>query len=167
VQMVERVVVVAAAVLIGLSGCSGGGGGSTDTMDMTLPEGAASPEQAVEVFLDAVTESQRAKAAGEFTEADRAYERMASVFGTDRGSISKSFSAEEVRNRMIVLAACFRPIAYRIVTQPDPGAWESKAATVTAELQRGQEVLTLPFRLVLSSEERWFIEQIDVSTLSC
>ena len=136
-------------------------------MSLGLPEGAASPEQAVETFLDAVTESQRAKAAGEFTEADEAYERMASVFGTEKGSISRSFSAEEVRNRMLVLAACFRPTAYRIITQPDPRAWQAKQTTVTVELRRGRETLTLPFRVILGKDERWFIEQIEVSNMTC
>ena len=162
-RKVERVVV--AAVLLGLSGC--GGSSSSSTMSLGLPEGAASPEQAVETFLDAVTESQRAKAAGEFTEADEAYERMASVFGTEKGSISRSFSAEEVRNRMLVLAACFRPTAYRIITQPDPRAWQAKQTTVTVELRRGRETLTLPFRVILGKDERWFIEQIEVTNMTC
>ena len=162
-RKVERVVV--AAVLLGLSGC--GGSSSSSTMSLGLPEGAASPEAAVETFLDAVTESQRAKAAGEFTEADEAYERMASVFGTEKGSISRSFSAEEVRNRMLVLAACFRPTAYRIITQPDPRAWQAKQTTVTVELRRGRETLTLPFRVILGKDERWFIEQIEVTNMTC
>ena len=161
-RKVERVVV--AVALLGLSGCGGSSGG---TMNMDLPEGAASPEQAVETFLDAVTESQRAKAAGEFTEADEAYERMASVFGTEDGSISRSYSGDEVYNRMLVLAACFRPAGYRIITQPDPRAWQAKGTTVTVEIRRGQELLTLPFRVVLGRDERWFIEQIDVSTITC
>ena len=157
--------VVAVAVLLGLSGC--GGSSSSSTMGMNLPEGAASPEQAVETFLDAVMESQRAKAAGEFTEADEAYERMASVFGTEEGSISRSFSYDEVYKRMLVLAACFRPTAYRIITQPDPRAWQAKQTRVTVELRRGQQALALPFRLVLGKNERWFIEQIDVQNITC
>ena len=157
--------VVAATVLLGLSGCGGSSGSST--MGMDLPEGAASPEQAVETFLDAVMESQRAKAAGEFTEADEAYERMASVFGTEEGSISRSYTHDEVYNRMLVLAACFRPSAYRIITQPDPRAWQAKQTSVTVEIRRGQEAISLPFRVVLGKNERWFIEQIDVSNITC
>ena len=162
-RKVERVVV--AVALLGLSGC--GGSSSSSTMGMDLPEGAASPEQAVETFLDAVMESQRAKAAGEFTEADEAYARMASVFGTEKGSISRSFPADEVYDRMLVLAACFRPTAYRIITQPDPRARQARQTRVTVELRRGQQAIALPFRLVLSKDERWFIEQIDVSNITC
>ncbi|MEE9133771.1 MAG: hypothetical protein V3U13_09425 [Gemmatimonadota bacterium] len=163
---VERVA-VAAAVVLGLSGCGAGGGTSTGSATPGLPEGASSPEQAVETFLDAVTESQRAKAAGEFTEADRAYERMASVFGTEEGSISRSFSAQEVRDRMIVLSACFRPMGYRIITQPDPQAWQARQTTVTVQLRRSQGVLTLPFVLVLGRGDRWFVQQIVMSSVTC
>ncbi len=157
---VDRVVV--GAVALSLISC---GGARSPSLEM--PEGAASPEQSVETFLAGVSEAKRARAAGEFTEADRAYERMASVFGTERGSIHRSFSAEEVRSRMLVLAACLRPTSYRIISAPDPQAFRAKRAQVTVELKRGTEVSTLPFRLVYGRGERWFIEQIDVSSFSC
>jgi hypothetical protein len=155
-------VVIAAAFAVALGGCSGGGGAPAPES-----EGAASPEQAVEVFMSSATEAQRARAAGEFTTADRAYERMASVFGTEEGSISRGYSAEEVRSRMLVLSACLRPTVFRIITQPDPQAWSNKTTVVSVELTRGRERLTLPFRVVLGRGERWFIEQIDVSNMSC
>ncbi len=157
---VERVVV--GAVVLALFGCGG-----ARNPALSVPEGAASAEQAVETFLSAVQAAQRARAAGEFTEADRAYERMAAVFGTERGSIQRSFSAEEVRNRMLVLAACLRPTSYRIISAPDPQAFRAKRAQVTVELRRGAETATLPFRLVYGRGERWFIDQIDVSSFSC
>ncbi len=157
---VDRVVV--AVVVLSLIGC-----GSARAPSLSVPEGAASPEQAVETFLNAVRAAQTARAAGEFTDADRAYEQMAAVFGTERGSIHRSFSAEEVRNRMLVLAACLRPSSYRIITAPDPQAFRAKRAQVTVELRRGAQSATLPFRLVYGRGERWFIEQIDVSSFSC
>lgn len=157
---VERVVV--GALALGLIGCGG-----ARTPSLSVPEGAASPEQAVETFLSAVQAAQTARAAGEFTEADRAYERMASVFGTERGSVHRSFSAEEVRNRMLVLAACLRPSTYRIISAPDPQAFRAKRAQVTVELKRGAQTATLPFRLVYGRGERWFIDQIEVSSFSC
>lgn len=155
-------VAVAAAFLLMLGGCSGGGSVSPES-----PEGAASPEQAVEVFLSSATEAQRAKAGGEFTAADQAYERMASVFGTERGSIRRSFSAEEVRSRMLVLAACMRPAVFRILSQPDPQAWQNKSTVVSVEVNRGGDVITVPFRVILGRGEKWFIVQIDVSNLTC
>ncbi len=158
---VERVV-LGVAVALALCGCGGARNPS-----LIVPEGAASPEQAVETFLSAVQAAQTARAAGEFTAADRAYEQMAAVFGTERGSIRESFSAEEVRNRMLVLAACLRPSSYRIISAPDPQAYRVKRAQVTVELKRGVETATLPFRLLYGRGERWFIDQIDVSSFSC
>jgi hypothetical protein len=161
VRIIDRVA-VAAAFVVALGGCSGGGGSVSPEN-----EGAASPEQAVEVFMSSATEAQRAKAVGEFTTADRAYERMANVFGTEEGSIRRSHSAEEVRSRMLVLSACMRPTVFRIITQPDPQAWQTKSTVVSVELTRGQQRLTLPFRVVLGRGERWFIQQIDVSNMTC
>jgi hypothetical protein len=147
--------------LLGLSGCAGG------TARLEVPEGAASPEEAVEVFLSAAQEAVQARRAGTFTEAERAYERMASVFGTEHGSIQRAYSAQEVRDRMIVLAACLRPSSFRVITQPDPAAWSARRTTVTVELTRGTESAALPFRVVLGRGDRWFIEQIDLSSFAC
>lgn len=153
----ERVVV--AAVLGTLVACSGR---SSPRMD--LPAGGSSPEQAVEAFLSAAQEGVTARRAGEATDADRAYARMAAVFGTQSGSINRAYPADEVRSRMIVLSTCLRPEGFRIISTPDPQAWSSGRTTVTAELRRGSEALSLPFQLVKGRDDRWFIEQIDLSS---
>lgn len=157
--------VMTAALLSGLAACGGGGGQTT----IDVVTGAASPEGSVESFLSAAREAQVAKATGEFTQADRAYERMASVFGTRDGSILGTYPAREVHDRMVVLAACLRPTTYRIVSQPDPAAWENKQTVVTVELVRDSEPLTLPFRVVLGRGDRWFVEQIqlNLSSFTC
>lgn len=159
---IDRVAVIAAAAWL-LSGCSGGG----RSISPDIREGAASPEQAVESFLAGATEAQRARAAGEYTAADRAYERMASVFGTEEGSVIRTMSAEEVRSRMLVLAACIRPTTFRIITQPDAQAWRNKTTVVTVEVTRPQGTINLPFRLVLGRGDQWYIQQIDVSNVTC
>jgi hypothetical protein len=156
-------VAVLATVMWLVSGCSGGG----RSISPDIREGSASPEQAVETFLSAATEAQRARTAGEFTTADRAYERMAAVFGTEEGSVHRTMSAEEVRSRMLVLAACIRPTAFRIITQPDAQAWRNKTTVVTVEVTRPEGSINLPFRLVLGRGEQWYIEQIDVANLTC
>lgn len=153
------VVVIA---LTGLVGCGGG------TASIEGPTGGSSPEQAVEVFLTAAREGLEARRAGEFTAADRAYEQMASVFGTEAGSISRAYSSAEVRNRMIVLSSCLRPDAFQVISPTDSEAWRSGRTTVTVELNRRSERLTLPFVTVLGRGDRWFIEQIDFTTsFSC
>ncbi|NIN70843.1 MAG: hypothetical protein GTO46_02685 [Gemmatimonadetes bacterium] len=158
-------VAVLAAVLVGLGGCGGGGG----TSSIDVPVGAATPEEAVEAFLSAAKEAQEAKAAGEFERVRVAYQRMAAVFGTDQGSISRAYPEQEVTDRMIVLAACLRPVSFRITSQPDFSARERGESLVTAEIARTPTNVTLPFRVVLARDDRWYIEQIILSlqTFEC
>jgi len=158
-------VAVVAAVLVGLGGCSGGVGSSS----VELPAGAATPEEAVETFLNAAKEAQEAKAAGAFERVRIAYRRMAAVFGTDQGSISKAYPEQEVTDRMIVLAACLRPVSFRITSQPDFSARDRGETTVTAEIARLPANISLPFRVVLADDDRWYIEQIVLSlqTFEC
>ncbi|UCC82368.1 MAG: hypothetical protein JSW46_15480 [Gemmatimonadota bacterium] len=158
-------VAVLAAVLVGLVGC--GGGGSTSSLD--VPVGAATPEEAVEAFLSAAKQAQEAKAAGEFEQVRVAYQRMAAVFGTDQGSISRAYPEQEVTDRMIVLAACLRPVSFRITSQPDFSARERGESLVTAEIARTPTNVTLPFRVVLARDDHWYIEQIilTLQTFEC
>ncbi|UCF18364.1 MAG: hypothetical protein JSU87_10445 [Gemmatimonadota bacterium] len=162
--MLRRAVVLA-VIVAGLGGC---GGGSV-TPQATPAMGAMSPEEAVQIFLAAAQEAQAAKQAGDFTEAGRAYERMAAVFGTKDGSIRNAYSSQEVRDRMVVLAACLRPVEFRIVTQSDPAARSGGETLVTAEIKRDEDMLTLPFRCVFGRGDQWFIEQIhlSLSSFSC
>jgi hypothetical protein len=158
-------VAVLAAVLVGLGGCGSGGG----TSYIDVPVGAATPEEAVETFLGAAKDAQEAKAAGEFERVRVAYQRMAAVFGTDQGSISRSYPEQEVTDRMIVLAACIRPVSFRIRSSPDFSARERGESLVTAEIARTPTNVTLPFRTVLARDDRWYIEQIILSlqTFEC
>lgn len=143
-------------------GC--GGGGRTDP---GLPEGASSPDGAVEAFLSAAKEAHEARARGELGQADRAYDRMAAVFGTESGTIRRSRSSEEVRSRMIVLSACLRPSSFRIVSGGDVDSRMEGRVVVTVELRRADQVHTLPFRVVRGSGDRWFIEQIELGSFAC
>ena len=156
-------VVMAAAVALSAAGCGGGGG----TASLEVPEGGVSPEQAGETFLTGATDATRHRAAGAFTDADRDYQRMASVFGTENGSVYRSMSAEEARNRMIVLSACFRPVSYRIIAESDVTSRSAGQTSVTAEVDRGEDTLVLPFSVVSGRGERWFIDRIDMTDVIC
>jgi hypothetical protein len=144
-----------------LAGCAGGGG-SLDT-----PEGAVTPEEAVETFMTAAQTAKRARDRGALTEADQAYDRMAAVFGTESGSIRRSRSAEDVRSRMIVLSACLRPASFRIVSRGDVQARGRDRVVVTVELTRERRTHTLPFRVIRGRGDQWFIEQIELGSFSC
>lgn len=157
----DRRVVILGVALAGLVACGGG------TSEIEVPEGAASPDEAVEVFVRAAQEAQRFRAAGELTAADRSYERMAGVFGTRRGSIMRSYSSSHVRDRMIVLAACLRPDNFRKLSQLDPRASTAGETTVTVEIVRGEETSTLAFEVVRGREGRWFVTRIDLTDFKC
>ncbi len=158
--------VVVGLVLAAVAGCGGGTVGGMGSPE--VPEGGSSPETAVENFLSATKEAYEARRAGEFPVADRAYARMAAVFGTEHGSIRRSYSAEEVRSRMIVLSTCLRPARYTIISRPDPNAWRNEETTVTVDLDRpGAEAASLPFSVVLGRGDRWFIERIDLTDFAC
>ncbi len=159
--MDERAVVIA-GLLLALGGCGGGGSSSLD-----VPEGAATPDQAVEVFMRSALEANNFKASGELAAADLAYERMAGVFGTEKGSIKRSFPNQEVRDRMVVLTACFRPTAFRKLSQLDPRAGQTGTTTVTVQLVRGSELIRLAFTVVRGRAERWFVERIDLTNFTC
>jgi hypothetical protein len=91
------------------------------------------------------------------------------VFGTEHGSISRAYPEQEVRDRMIVLAACIRPVTFRIRSQPDFSARDRGETLVTAEIARTPTNVTLPFRVVIATDDRWYIEQIVLSlqTFEC
>jgi hypothetical protein len=152
--------------LAGFAGC-GGAPGSVAPGGAPVAEGGSSPEQAVESYLAAAQDAARARANGEFTTADRAYEKMAAVFGTEEGSVTRNMSAEEARSRMVVMSACLRPVSFSIISQPDPGAWAAKKTMVTAEITRDIGVSTLPFSVVLGRGSRWFIDRIDLTSFTC
>jgi hypothetical protein len=123
---------VLVAVAGWLTGCGGGTSAGTGGAS-PVAEGESSPETAVETFLFAAKEGLEARLAGEFTVADRAYEKMAAVFGTENGSIRRSYDASEVRDRMIVLSSCLRPAQFTIISHPDPNAWQKKVTVVTVD----------------------------------
>jgi hypothetical protein len=157
---------VLVAVAGWLTGCGGGTSAGTGGAS-PVAEGESSPETAVETFLFAAKEGLEARLAGEFTVADRAYEKMAAVFGTENGSIRRSYDASEVRDRMIVLSSCLRPAQFTIISHPDPNAWQKKVTVVTVDIVRDAGTSTLPFSVLVGRGDRWYIERIDLGEFTC
>lgn len=162
---VDRVVV--GAVALSLIGC--GGGRAPASFD--IPEGGSSPEQAIEVLLTAAQQAVQARRAGRVSDADRAYEQMIAVFGTESGSFRRSRSAEYVRNWAISISTCLRPTSFRILTESTPQSRGTGRVTGSFELSRGPagrlETSILPFRAVRGRGDRWFVDLIDLADFSC
>lgn len=162
--MLEARKALVAMMGLALTGC---GGGVSRSAAPEVPEGAPTAQRAVEVFLKGAQDGKAARDSGELGAADQAYARMAAVFGTESGSIRRSYSAEEVRNRMIVLSACLRPVSFRISSQGDVGSQGRGESVVTVDLERDDGHHTLPFRLVRGREDRWFITRIELGSFAC
>lgn len=130
------------------------------------PEGATSPEQAVERFLGAATDAQKARRSGQMTLAEQQYDRMALVFGTEKGSILREESADVVRDRMIALAGLLDPQAFRVQPSVDARSRDAGRTTITVELNHRGAIRVVPFIVLRGRENRWFIERIDLRSIS-
>lgn len=152
---------VAAAAMLGLAWACGGG-----AVPEPAREGAATPEQAVERFLGAATEAQKARRSGQMTVAQQHYDEMAYVFGTDGGSILRAESRTRVRDRMIALAGLLDPRAYRVQPGIDPRVRETGRTTITVELNHQGTLKVVPFTVVRGRGDRWYVEQIDMRPIT-
>lgn len=130
------------------------------------PEGATSPEQAVERFLTAATDAQKARRSGQMTLAEQQYDRMALVFGTEDGSILRQEDATVVRDRMIALAGLLDPRAFRVQPSVDARSREAGRTTITVEVNHRGTVRVVPFIVLRGRDNRWFIERIDMRSIS-
>lgn len=129
-------------------------------------EGGATPEQAVERFLGAARDAQRSRRAGQMTLAEQHYDQMAYVFGTEKGSILRDEGAARVRDRMIALAGLLDPRNYRVQPNIDARAKETGRTTITVELSHQGTVKIVPFTVVRGRGDRWFVERIDMRSLT-
>jgi hypothetical protein len=148
----------AGAVAVAAWAC---GGSLPHRLDPSL-EGANTPEQAVERFLAAAADANRARRAGQLTLAEQHYERMALVFGTEAGSIYRRESARAVRDRMIALAGLLDPQGFRVQPNADPRGMEAGRTTITVELARQGTARVVPFSVVRGRGGRWFVDRIDM-----
>lgn len=153
---------MAAAVIWGC-----GGGGRLPGPEM---EGGRSPEDAVERFLSAAADALRARRAGQLTLADQHYRRMAFYFGTEEGSILRYEAARMAEDRMIALAGILDSRAFRV--HPPTGELETapsqsvQRTTVTVEVSQRDGVKLVPFTVIRGRQGRWYIEQIDLRSVT-
>lgn len=151
------------AVAIGVVGWACGGPASGPTPS---PEGAPTPEQAVERFLSAAMDAQRARRSGQLTLAEQHYDQMASVFGTEKGSILRREDRKAVRDRMISLAGLVDPQGFRVQPGVDARARETGRTTITVELTHQRTVKVVPFTVIRGRHGLWYIERIDMRPIT-
>ena len=112
----------------------------------------AAPEAAVQAFLTAVDSN--------------AVDRMAALWGTDRGPSTVVIrNAQEREQRLVIMQRLLQHDAYRIV--PDPGSPRPKPGRhmLFVELQRGGTRTVVPFTLVGQRSGGWLVEDIGLDVL--
>ena len=129
-------------------------------------EGATSPEQAVERFLGSATEAQKARRSGQMTLAEQSYDRMALVFGTESGSILRDEDRAVVRDRMIALAGLLDPQGFEVQPNVDARSRDTGRTTIAVNLTYRGTRRVVPFIVIRGRENRWFIERIDLRSIT-
>lgn len=126
---------------------------------VALPAGVAaqaqaskpsSPEDAMNQFLQAV--------------ADSNLTRMAQLWGTSKGSAAKTRQPNEFQKRVFLMHAFLKGGTIRIANSvPDPSAKDRQQMLL--DFRRGDCQRTVPAATVLTKDEGWIVNSIDVSTV--
>lgn len=137
---------VAALVVAGV-GCASGGSGS-DGSD-GLP-GAASPEDAIQSFLNAAKRDD--------------YATMASLFGNTQGPAVRRLGRSEVERRMFVLASLLEHDGYALRRSGLTEGPDALRYMVEMTGTRNGNV-TVPF-IVATDTNRWYVQQVVTQPLT-
>jgi hypothetical protein len=130
-----------------LSGCT------TRTVQPTRSaDGGVGPAMVIERFLRAANSND--------------LDTMASLFGTVDGPIASQGSAQDVDDRMFVLASLLRHEDYRIESEQIVPGRRDVATQLNVELTIGTSPVVVPFTLVRSKGGAWLIEQIEVERIT-
>ncbi len=112
----------------------------------------AAPEAAVQAFLAAVDSN--------------ALDRMAALWGTDRGPSTVVIrNAQERERRLVIMQRLLQHDAYQFVA--DPGSPRPRAGRrmLFVEVRRGDSRVTVPFTLVGQRRGGWLVEDIGLEAL--
>jgi hypothetical protein len=94
------------------------------------------------------------------------YLQMGWVFGTAEGAVNERWPAPEVERRMYALASVLDYDSYIVGTgNPVPGR-VGGAERFTVRMRKGARNFEVPFTVVRGPGERWFVEQVDVESVT-
>jgi hypothetical protein len=131
--------------LVLLAACGGGAASNTPKVTPTT-----SSEQAVEQFMKAVADSNLAK--------------MATLWGSSKGSAAQTGQPIDYPRRIVVIQAYLRGATPRIVSA-DPAGPAVSQRLVNVELRRDQCVKTVPFQTAKAPSGNWVITSIDLAAV--
>ena len=135
---------VGAAVLAACGGTQSSSGGAGEVAP------SPSPEFAFHEFMAAVADSNLPK--------------MAEFWGTASGSAAETGSPSDYPKRVEVMQIYLRGFTFSIVASTPVDAARS-AQSMEVEMARGDCVKSLPVTLVRTGNNRWVIQQIDLTAV--
>lgn len=94
------------------------------------------------------------------------YVGMGWVFGTEDGPVLHRDEPADVEKRMYSLANVLAHDTYTIRDERAVPGRLGRAVRFTVVLQRGARTYNVPFTTVRASDERWYVEQIDVEAVT-
>jgi hypothetical protein len=137
---------LAAAVLVG--GCSS----STVATQRDVRYGAPTSEMAVRGFLEGANEEN--------------FQQMGALFGTSDGPAVERFGVTDVEQRMIFLSKLLRHGSYELTQANLSQLGPDRVRYVAAMTGTRKGNVTVPIVTVPTREGRWYVEQLDVSSIS-
>jgi hypothetical protein len=137
-------------VLVTLAACAAAPPASTPTAIDAAP--ALAPAMTIERFLRAVNQND--------------LDTMASLFGTRDGSVARTWSRQEVDDRMFLLASLLRHTDYAIAGERIVPGRRDEATQMDVQLVVTAGPVVVPFTLVLTRNRQWLIEQVGIERIT-
>ena len=133
--------------LLALVAACGGGAGTAGSSPSTSAAPSGSPEGVVEQFMRAV--------------ADSNLTRIATLWGTTRGSAAETRQPTDYERRIVIMQAYLRESSYRVLPSenPDPAA---QRRVVQVELDRKECTRVVPFTTV-RAPRGWLVSAVDLA----
>jgi hypothetical protein len=137
-------------VLVILSACAAAPPAATPTAIDSAP--ALAPAMTIERFLRAVNQND--------------LDTMASLFGTRDGPVTRTWSRQEVDDRMFLMASLLRHTDYAIAGERIVPGRRDEATQMDVQLAVTAGQVVVPFTLVLTRNRQWLIEQVGIERIT-
>ncbi len=122
--------------------------GGRQSVGAGVSVGAVGPREAVEAFLATVR--------------SKDIQAMSLVWGTSSGPVREQIDRNELEKRELLLVCYLKHDSFRVV---DDSRGETGRVLYKVELQQGRLKRTTTFKAVKGPDERWFMEDVDISVM--
>ena len=91
---------------------------------------------------------------------------MAALFGTRDGSIARTWSQQEIDDRMVLFASVLRHTDYTIASEQLVAGRRDEATQLNVQMVIRSDTVMVPFTLVRTAQQNWLIEQIGIDRVT-